>query len=113
MGEEYIMLLEHLEDSGCTFRNARTRYSENYVREVLAAFARFHSAYWASPRFDSDLAWVQSPVQHEIALPLIDKALKMHASSMPSVFREMGELYLDGTGVAVNAVEAVRCFYQV
>ena len=26
-GEEYIMLLEHLEDSGCTFRNARTRYS--------------------------------------------------------------------------------------
>jgi thiamine kinase-like enzyme len=96
-GEEYIMLLEHLEDSGCTFKNARTRYSENYVREVLAAFARFHAAYWASPRFDSDLAWVQSPVQHEIALPLIDKALKMHASSMPSVFREMGELYLDRT----------------
>jgi thiamine kinase-like enzyme len=97
VGEDYIMLLEHLEDSRCTFRNAKTRYGENYVREVLAAFARFHAAYWTSPRFDSDLAWVQPPVQHEIALPLMEKALKIHAASMPSVFRDMGELYLNRT----------------
>lgn len=97
VGEDYIMLLEHLEDSGCTFRNTRTRYSENYVRQVLAAFARLHVAYWASPRFDSDLAWVQPPVQHEIALPLVEKALQAYAASMPSVFRDMGELYLNQT----------------
>jgi thiamine kinase-like enzyme len=97
VGEDYIMLLEHLEDSRCTFRNAKTRYGENYVREVLAAFARFHAAYWTSPRFESDLAWVQPPVQHEIALPLMEKALKIHAASMPSVFRDMGELYLNRT----------------
>ena len=97
VGAEYIMLLEHLEDSGCTFRNTRTRYSEHYVRQVLAAFARLHAAYWASPRFDSDLAWVQPPVQHEIALPLIEKALQVYAASMPSVFRDMGELYLEQT----------------
>ncbi len=96
-GEKYIMLLEHLEDSGCTFKNARKRYSGDYVRQVLAAFASFHAAYWNSPRFNADLAWLQPPVQHEIALPLIEQSLKMYAASMPSVFRDMGELYLERT----------------
>ncbi len=93
-GEAYIMLLEHLVDSGCTFNNASTRYSLDYIRQVLAAFARLHAAYWDSPRFASDLAWVQPPLQHDIALQLIAIALETHAATMPPVFREMGELYL-------------------
>jgi aminoglycoside phosphotransferase (APT) family kinase protein len=93
-GEAYIMLLEHLVDSGCTFNNASTRYSLDYVRQVLSAFARLHAAYWDSPRFASDLAWLQPPQQHEIAIPLIGQALQMHAATMPDVFREMGELYM-------------------
>jgi aminoglycoside phosphotransferase (APT) family kinase protein len=93
-GEEYIMLLEHLVDSGCTFNNASTRYSLAYVRQVLAAFARLHAAYWASPRFDADLAWVEPPLQHEIAQLLIAQALETHGATMPAVFAQMGELYL-------------------
>jgi len=93
-GEAYIMLLEHLVDSGCTFNNASTRYSLDYIRQVLAAFARLHAAYWDSPRFASDLAWVQPPLQHEIAVHLIAQALERHAATMPTVFRDMGELYL-------------------
>jgi Phosphotransferase enzyme family len=93
-GEAYIMLLENLVDSGCTFNNASTRYSLEYIRQVLAAFARLHAAYWDSPRFASDLAWVQPPLQHDIALQLIALSLETHAASMPAVFREMGELYL-------------------
>jgi hypothetical protein len=93
-GEDYIMLLENLVDSGCTFNNASTRYSLEYVRQILAAFARLHAAYWASPRFASDLAWLQPPLQHDIAVQLIALALQIHAASMPAVFREMGELYL-------------------
>ena len=93
-GEDYIMLLENLADSGCTFDNASTRYSLIYVRQVLAAFAKLHANYWASPRFDADLDWVQPPLQHEIALQLIAQALELHGSSMPDVFRNMGELYL-------------------
>jgi len=93
-GEAYIMLLEHLVDSGCTFNNASTRYSLDYIRQVLAAFARLHAAYWDSPRFASDLAWVQPPLQHDIAVHLIAQALEQHATSMPTVFRDMGELYL-------------------
>ncbi len=93
-GETYIMLLEHLVDSGCTFNNASTRYSLEYIRQMLAAFARLHAGYWNSPRFASNLAWLQPPLQHEIALPLIAQALQVHAATMPSVFRDMGELYL-------------------
>ena len=96
-GEEYIMLLEHLEDSGCTFHNASTGYSLDYIRRVLAAFARFHAAYWESPRLGRDLAWVQPPLQHDIAVQLVDRALTLHSAAMPAVFRDMGELYLEQT----------------
>ena len=93
-GAEYIMLLEHLEDSGCTFRNASSRYSLDYIRQVLAAFARLHAAYWMSPRFDTDLDWVQPPLQHEIAISLVAQALEEHSDAMPAAFRDMGDLYL-------------------
>jgi aminoglycoside phosphotransferase (APT) family kinase protein len=96
-GEEYIMLLEHLEDSGCTFQNASTRYSLDYVRSVVDEFARLHAAYWESPRFENDLDWVQPPVQHAIAVDLISASLAQHGGSMPPVFTRMAELYLAHT----------------
>ena len=96
-GEQYIMLLEHLEDSGCTFHNASTAYSLDYIRRVLAAFARLHAAYWESPRLGRDLAWVQPPLQHDIAVQLVDRALSLHSAAMPAVFQDMGELYLQQT----------------
>jgi Ser/Thr protein kinase RdoA (MazF antagonist) len=92
-GERYIMLLEHLEDSGCTFRNASTRYSLDYVRKVLASFARLHAAYWESPRFRKDMDWLAPPVQHPIAKDLVGMALEQHADSMPAVFSSLGRLY--------------------
>lgn len=94
-GTQYIMLLEHLEDTGCSFRNARNRYGETYLKEVLSVFARLHGAYWASPRFETDLAWVQPPSRHEITIPLIEKALQGHGKEMPVVFSDMANLYIE------------------
>ena len=96
-GDAYIMLLENLVDSGCTFKNASKRYSPAYIRQILAAFARLHAAYWESPRFAGDLNWVQPPVQHDIGAQLIARALKIHGASMPAVFTEMAQLYLGQT----------------
>jgi Phosphotransferase enzyme family len=96
-GENYIMLMEHLEDSGCTFRNASQHYSIEYVRNVLSEFAKLHAAYWQSERFKQDLAWVEPPMQHEIAVQLIQVALENHAAQMPDVFTHMAELYLSNT----------------
>lgn len=93
-GEDYLMLLEHLVDSDCTFDNAGSRYSLNYVKQVLDAFASLHAAYWDSPRFSTDLSWVEPPLQHEIAIELVGQSLAQHADAMPPVFREMADLYL-------------------
>jgi len=94
-GERYIMLLEHLDDSGCTFRNAATRYSLDYVRAVLAAFARLHATYWDSTLFKEDLDWLEPPVQHPVARDLVALALEQHADTMPVVFSSLGRLYQD------------------
>ena len=96
-GESYIMLLEHLEDSGCTFNNASQHYSLDYLRKVLAAFARLHAAYWGAPEFDNELAWVQPPLQHAIAIDLIKVAMEQYEARMPPVFGAMARLYLEHT----------------
>tara|TARA_B110000977_G_scaffold187883_1_gene255491 strand:- start:3070 stop:4107 length:1038 start_codon:yes stop_codon:yes gene_type:complete len=93
-GAQYIMVLEHLEESGCTFRNASSRYSLDYVRSILDAFARLHAKYWQSERFQTDLKWVEPFLHHEITSVLIEKALTNYGDQLPSVFSEMAELYL-------------------
>jgi len=102
-GTRYIMLLEHLEDTGCTFRNASTRYGRAYIEQVLAAFARLHGAYWESERFSQDLSWLAPPVQHDIAITLVQRALDLHGARMPPVFSQMARLYLDHTD-AIHAL---------
>jgi phosphotransferase family enzyme len=96
-GDQYIMLLENLDDSGCTFRNTTNHYSIDYVRQVLSAFARLHAGYWESNRFADDLNWVQPLLQHDIAVQLVGLALQRHRQEMPPVFTQMAEHYLANT----------------
>lgn len=96
-GDQYIMLLEHLEDTGCTFRSSSTQYSLDFIRAVLNSFAKLHAKFWLSPRLETDLAWVKPPVQHEIAVHLVARALEQFANELPSVFTSMAELYLAET----------------
>lgn len=93
-GEQYTMVLERLEDSACTFRNASTRYSYDYLRAVLTAFAGFHARYWESPRFQGELEWIDGIRQHEIALQLLPRAMRAHGSRMPPLFTQLCELYM-------------------
>lgn len=93
-GEHYIMLLEDLEASGCSFRNSSERCSLGYARTMLSQFALLHASYWESPRLQQDLAWVEPPLQHEIGTDLVAVALEQFGRDMPPVFREMGELYV-------------------
>ncbi|MEM9254664.1 MAG: phosphotransferase [Pseudomonadota bacterium] len=94
-GADYIMLLEDLAHSGCSFFNASESYSLDYVRAMLDAFARMHGQYWQSERFDGDLDWVEPLLQHDIAVQLVQAALDQFAHQMPPVFSRMARLYLD------------------
>jgi len=94
-GDRYIMLLENLQARACSFRNASEHYSLDYVRAVLAAFARQHAMFWNSPRFSADLAWVQPPQFHPIGPQLVKRAVDQYGASMPAVFSQLGRFYVD------------------
>ena len=95
-GRRYILLLEHLEDSGCRFRPAAL-YSLDWVRRVLSALAALHAHFWESPRFAADLSWLEGPPQSAMGAKLLANALHMHGDALPPLFRELGELYLTET----------------
>jgi hypothetical protein len=102
-GSAYIMLLEHLEDSGCEFRNASRGDKHAWVKAVLSSFAYLHAHAWNSPRFQDDLAWLQPPPQHPLGAKLIHRALRDIAPQMPPIFSELAELYLQHTD-AIHAL---------
>jgi hypothetical protein len=95
-GDDYIMVLEDLDASGCAFRSD----PQSTVEEL----AHLHAAFWESDRFDGDLAWVperagfgksdgKDPAAAAAAGHFIHVALDQFAHEMPPVFRAIGELY--------------------
>jgi hypothetical protein len=94
-GDRYIMLLEDLQERGCSFRNASQNYSLDYVRAVLSAFARLHAMFWNSARFSADLSWLQPPEFHPMGPKLVQRALDRYSASMPPVFTTLGQLYVN------------------
>src|SRR5665811_2321231 len=60
-GEErtqYVMVLEDLEASGCTFTNLVETGTAEHGAKLVQALARLHARFWENPRFDDELAWV-------------------------------------------------------
>ncbi len=59
-GDQYVMVLEDLEASGCRFPNPKDADIEFRARDIVEQLAALHAHYWESPRFDEegDLAWL-------------------------------------------------------
>jgi hypothetical protein len=99
-GDGYVMVLEDLEATGCVW--------DSEPRSTIEQLAHLHAAYWESPRFDTDLAWVpdragfgesggKTPEAAVAAGHFIHVALDRFAHEMPPVFRAVGELYASRT----------------
>lgn len=58
---QFGLLLEDLAERGARFPDATQVVSVDEVRSLLQQLARLHAAFWESPRFDGDLAWVATP----------------------------------------------------
>ncbi|MCC5953209.1 MAG: phosphotransferase [Acidimicrobiia bacterium] len=56
------LLLEDLTDRGARFPSALDPVSVEDVRSILGHLATLHARFWDSPRFDDDLAWVDTPL---------------------------------------------------
>jgi len=52
------ILMEDLTLRGARFPNATTDVPVESIRDLLANLARLHAAFWKSPRFEHDLAWL-------------------------------------------------------
>lgn len=54
------LILEDLRDRHASFPNVTTPISLDQVRGLIRVVAQLHAAYWQSPRFGTDLAWLET-----------------------------------------------------
>ena len=73
------LVLEDLRPRDAAFPSVLSKTSVSDVRMLLDQFARLHAAYWDSPRFANDLAWVHphtsGPIHdlfnHQAGVPML------------------------------------------
>jgi len=92
---EYIMVIEDLQASGCTFTTRLEPHAEDRGLKLVEALARLHATFWNDPRFDDELAWVQPALRGSYGAKLIDGARRQFADEFPPVFDELCRLYIE------------------
>lgn len=63
----FALLLEDLREQSVVFPNALSPLSLNQVEQVLESLAKLHANYWQTPRFASDLQWLETHVSGDLA----------------------------------------------
>lgn len=86
-GGRFIILLEDLIARGCHFPEGDITHEQ--ARAVMRCFGRLHAAFWESPRFASDLAWLRS---HENRSNIGVENLISRRANKPAIERYSEEL---------------------
>jgi hypothetical protein len=89
----YIMLLEDLESAGCTFPDFESGGDLPTIRGAIESLARLHAAFWESPRFEQDLAWIEPPMHSEMGPQLVAAGVEAFGTDQPEAFHDMAEIY--------------------
>jgi aminoglycoside phosphotransferase (APT) family kinase protein len=92
---DYIMILEDLEASGCTFPKSVDDHAHAYGGQVIEALARLHAHFWQDERFGSALAWVPRAMRGALGAKLIEQAREKFGADFPPVFTELCHLYAE------------------
>ncbi|MET0727212.1 MAG: phosphotransferase [Acidimicrobiales bacterium] len=92
---EYVMVLEDLEASGCTFTSRLESGAEEHGRKVVEALARLHAHFWEDSRFDGELAWIPPAMRGKRGALFVQSALEQFGDDFPPVFTELCRLYID------------------
>ncbi|MFA5496372.1 MAG: phosphotransferase [Porticoccaceae bacterium] len=64
---QFGLLLEDLNQRDAHFPNVTEEIRLGVVESLLDELAKLHAGYWQSPRFDTDLDWVQSHRQGKVS----------------------------------------------
>lgn len=89
----YIMLLEDLESSGCTFPDFQSGADLPILRSAIEGLARLHAAFWESPRFERDLSWVKPAMHSEMGPKLVATGVEAFGADQPDAFHDMAQVY--------------------
>ncbi len=92
-GKAYIMLMEDLAAAGCTFPTHESATDIAVVRSTVEQLARLHGGFWNSPRFASDLAWIEPPMRSEFGVVMVKQGVEAFGQGQPACFREAARLY--------------------
>lgn len=92
---DYLMVLEDLEASGCTFPKGVEEHARQHGRQVIEAMARLHAHFWEDPRFAAELSWLPPAMRGALGAKLIEQARERFGAELPPVFTELCRLYTD------------------
>jgi aminoglycoside/choline kinase family phosphotransferase len=105
-GDQYVMVLEDLDASGCRFPHPKDADIEFRARNIVEQLATLHAQYWESPRFDEggDLAWLSSKGTGDAGggSKFIKMAVDSLGSQLGPDFARIADLYLARTGDIVK-----------
>jgi aminoglycoside phosphotransferase (APT) family kinase protein len=91
----YFMLLEDLSQADCSFPTSLDDDAERPVEGMIDTLAKLHGHFWESPRFTTDLAWIEMPMRSNIGPQLVEQGMKRFGDRMPNEFRALATLYID------------------
>ena len=106
-GDAYIMLMEDLAASGCSFPSSRDD-NARHPEQMIDTLGRLHGHYWEDPRFGAadSVAWIEPPMRHEMGPMLVASALDQFGDQMPESFRDLADLYVHHTEAINDLLDA-------
>lgn len=91
----YIMLIEDLASAGCQFPDAGSNADLAVARSTVEGLAKLHAAFWNSPRFATDLDWVEPPMHSEFGPELVKAGVAQFGDSQPDAFHQIAPIYTE------------------
>jgi hypothetical protein len=106
----YFMLLEDLAEAGCSFPSAKGDdarvHALAHAEGMIDTLAILHGHYWESPRFASDLAWVEAPMRSSYGPDLVAEGMKQFGDMLPESSHALARIYLDHTEAMCDLLDA-------
>ncbi len=97
-GDGYVMVLEDLIASGCTFPNPDDVDVAERARDIVQQLGVLHARYWSSTRFDAggDLAWLarRGTGGGDGGAPFVKMAVDNLGPQLDADFHHIADLYL-------------------
>ena len=92
---EYIMVLEDLEASGCTFTQSVEGHARDHGGQLAEALGQLHAHFWNDARFGGELSWIPTSQRGPLGPKLAQQALERFGDDFSPLFSELCRLYVD------------------